>query len=94
MRRAAGALKQGVAGTKRPSERVPRGEREKKIFGFYGLHHLFLHANMRPFVLCERENGKSVARSMIFTGLKHLQQLHISALALHPTLIYRALFMP
>ena len=37
-------------------------------------NHLFLHANMRPFV--ERENGKSVARSMIFTGLKHLQQLH------------------
>ena len=33
-----------------------REEREKKkIFGFYGLHHLFLHANMRPFVLCERE---------------------------------------
>ena len=43
-------------------------------------NHLFLHANMRPFEAREiaraRENGKSVARSMIFTGLKHLQQLH------------------
>lgn len=62
-------------------------------------NHLFLHANMRPFEAREiaraRENGKSVARSMIFTGLKHLQQLHIYLLYLYiytRTIIYRALF--